>query len=261
MLFDSQTWQTLLDAVYRMNAADTHADFADAVVAGLAHLIDADVIVFQVLDRSSQRILVRSSPPDTFTEDEVAYYMAHSDEMPLVAHFASVHDPSPRRISDLVDDETWLASDYYRNCLQRLGLIRSLALPIEVDATTVVAVSFDRSGADFSERDCALLSAFAPHVRLSWHRHEAPWAEAPELAARRSFMELGLSPRESEVLYWMTEGRLNREIATMLGVSIGTVQEHVANLLVKLELPNRHAATVSAINHLHAVRRDPSARR
>ncbi|HWK19402.1 MAG TPA: LuxR C-terminal-related transcriptional regulator [Microbacteriaceae bacterium] len=261
MNFDSQTWQTLLDAVYEMNAADTHADFADAVIAGLAHLVEADVIVFQVLDRTTQRILVRSAPPDVFTDDEIAYYTAHSDEMPLVAHFASVDDPSPCRISDLVDDEAWLASDYYRNCLARRGLARSLALPVAVDATTVVAVSFDRTGPDFAERDCALLSAFAPHLRLSWQRHEAPWAQGPELAARRSFRELGLSPRESEVLYWMTEGRQNREIATMLGISIGTVQEHVANLLVKLEQPHRHAATVYAIHHLHAGRREPAARR
>ena len=34
MIFDSATWQTLLEAVYEMNTADSHADFSDAVVAG-----------------------------------------------------------------------------------------------------------------------------------------------------------------------------------------------------------------------------------
>lgn len=248
--FDSKTWQTLLGAVYKMNAADSHADFAAAVVAGLKRLIDAEVIVFQVFDRAAERILVRSSPRDAFTAEEVAYYTAHSDEMPLVAHYARIHDPHPRRMSDVVDDATWLTSEYYRRCLSRLVLPRCLALPIAVDATTVVGVSFNRGGADFSDRDCALLSAFGPHLLLAWQRHGYPWAEAAEIAAQRVFRALGLSPRESEVLFWMTEGKQNREIAMILGLSIATVQEHVANMLAKLQQENRHMATVFAINRL-----------
>ena len=255
MLLDWQTWQTLLAAIYEMNAADNHADFASAVVVGLRRLIEADVTVFQILDRTAQRILVRSSPQDLFTTEEVAYYTAHSDEMPLVAHYARVDDPNPRRISDVVEDAVWLSSEYYRRCLARLALTRCLALPIAVDATTVVGVSFSRGDPDFSDHDCALLSAFGPHLRLAWQRHHDPWAESAELMARRSFRALGLSSRESEVLFWMTEGKLNREIATILGISIATVQEHVANMLVKLNLENRHMATVFAINHLRDGRR------
>jgi DNA-binding NarL/FixJ family response regulator len=215
----------------------------------------ADVAVFQVFDRTTQRILVRSSPQDVFTADEVAYYTAHSDDMPLVAHYARGDDPHPRRISDVVEDAVWLSSDYYRHCLARLALTRCLALPVVVDASIVVAVSFNRGDPDFSEHDCALLGAFGPHLCLAWQRHKDPWAERTELAARQCFRALGLSPRECEVLFWMTEGKQNREIATILGISIATVQEHVANLLVKLNQENRHVATVFAINHLRAPRR------
>ena len=45
----------------------------------------------------------------------------------------------------------------------------------------------------------------------------------------------------------MTEGKQNREIATILGRSLQTVQEHVGNLLRKLDQENRHAATVFAL--------------
>lgn len=255
MLIDATTWQELLDAVYEMHAAASHADFADAVVAGLRRLIAADVAVFQVFDRTTARIIVRSSPEAFFSEDEVAYYLAHSDENPLVAHYAATADPRARRTSDFVDEATWRASIFYRTCLSRLDLVHSLALPIAVNASTVAGLSFSRGGADFSERDCALLDAFAPHFRLAWQRHADPWAESPERAARRLFEELGLSPRESETLYWMTEGKQNREIATILGIAIATVQEHVANLLVKLDQENRHVATVFAINHLRERKR------
>lgn len=238
-----------------MNAAGNHTDFASAVVTGLWRLIEADVAVFQIFDRMTKRILVRSWPQDVFSPEEIAYYTAHSDEMPLVAHYARVDDPNPRRISDVVEDAIWLSSEYYRRCLGRLALTRCLALPIVVDGTTVVGVSFNRGDPDFSDHDCALLGAFAPHLRLAWQRHDDPWAESAEVTAKRSFRALGLSPRESEVLFWMTQGKQNREIATILGISITTVQEHVANMLLKLNQENRHVATVFAINCLRDGRR------
>jgi DNA-binding NarL/FixJ family response regulator len=129
-------------------------------------------------------------------------------------------------------------------------LVHTVVLPVNIDATVVVAVSFSRGGPDFSAEDCALLNAFAPHLRLAWQSHDNPWADSREFESRRRLRGLGLSPRESEVLFWMTEGKLNREIATILGLTLGTVQDHVARILAKLELENRHAATVFAIAKL-----------
>jgi DNA-binding CsgD family transcriptional regulator len=246
---DPKTWRELFEAVYEMNSAGTYEDFG-AVVAGLSRLIVAEVTVFQVLDRTTQRIMTRMSPSDPFTAEEIAYYTTHSGEMPLVAHYARETDPQARRISDVIDHHVWLASDYYRACLARLAAPYCVALPITVDASTVVAISFNRGSADFTRRDCELLDAFAPHFRLAWERHEDPWGERREIAARQRLQALGLSPRESEVLFWMTEGKQNREIATILGISLGTVQEYVAGILAKLKQENRHAATVFAISKL-----------
>lgn len=250
MLTDPYTWSKLFEAVHEMNSAENHADFGSAVVAGLTRLIAADVAVFQAFDRTTQRIFIRSQPADCFTETEVAYYLAHSEDMPLVAHYGRTADTNARRISDVTDGDAWLASDYYRNCLMRLGIPYGLALPIEVNASTIAAISFNRSISDFTVHDCELLDAFAPHFRLAWNRHEAPWAQSGELAARRRLRQLGLSPRESEVLFWMTEGKQNREIATILGLRLGTIQEYVAAIRAKLGQENRHAATVFAIGQL-----------
>jgi DNA-binding CsgD family transcriptional regulator len=52
-----------------------------------------------------------------------------------------------------------------------------------------------------------------------------------------------LSPREVEVLNLLAEGRSNQEIAESLSISILTVKTHVANILSKLGLPTRAAAT------------------
>jgi DNA-binding CsgD family transcriptional regulator len=54
-----------------------------------------------------------------------------------------------------------------------------------------------------------------------------------------------LSAREHEVLEWMTQGKTNAEIATILGISLHTVKRHVEKILQKLGVPNRSAAVLS----------------
>ncbi|EFQ84580.1 transcriptional regulator, LuxR family [Aeromicrobium marinum DSM 15272] len=55
-----------------------------------------------------------------------------------------------------------------------------------------------------------------------------------------------LTPRESEVLRWVSTGASNRQIARTLGISEGTVSVHVSNLLRKLGVGSRTEAAVRA---------------
>lgn len=51
-----------------------------------------------------------------------------------------------------------------------------------------------------------------------------------------------LSKREREVLHWVREGKRNREIATILGLSPLTVRRHLENIFQKLGVETRSAA-------------------
>ena len=57
----------------------------------------------------------------------------------------------------------------------------------------------------------------------------------------------GLSPRETEVLRLVVEGRSDREIAAALSVSYRTVTNHVGSILTKLNVSTRAAAAVYAV--------------
>jgi DNA-binding CsgD family transcriptional regulator len=59
----------------------------------------------------------------------------------------------------------------------------------------------------------------------------------------------GLSPRELEVLRLVARGSTNREIAAELVLSDRTVDRHVSNILAKLRVPSRAAATAWAYEH------------
>lgn len=237
----------LFDAVYEINAARNHADFFSAVIAGLTRLIRAEVCTVQAFDRVGGRIRLKMSPEQPFTQAEIDYYMAHPHGMPLVEYYERTNDRQARRICDVTDMRAWRRSEYYQVCLARQSLPYAVALPITVDASTVAGVCFNRSSREFSRRDCSLLDAFEPHFRLAWSQHPDPWKEQGS-NHRISPPQSGLTPRESDVLYWITQGKLNREIATILGIRLSTVQEHVANILGKLKVENRHALTVFALS-------------
>jgi DNA-binding NarL/FixJ family response regulator len=59
----------------------------------------------------------------------------------------------------------------------------------------------------------------------------------------------GLTPRELQVLRLVAGGATNRGIAAELVLSEKTVDRHVSNILAKLRVPSRAAATAFAYEH------------
>jgi DNA-binding NarL/FixJ family response regulator len=66
------------------------------------------------------------------------------------------------------------------------------------------------------------------------------------LAGRRERYDVALTSREAEVLSQVADGRSNAEIARDLGVSLKTVQNHVANILQKMQVSDRTQAALRA---------------
>jgi len=57
-----------------------------------------------------------------------------------------------------------------------------------------------------------------------------PWRKPPEL-----------TPREAEIVRWVTTGKTNAEISCILAISARTVQKHLENVFAKLGVPTRTA--------------------
>jgi DNA-binding CsgD family transcriptional regulator len=81
-------------------------------------------------------------------------------------------------------------------------------------------------------------------------------AAQPEIARVNGLMKSaslagapGLTPREAEVIRLVATGKTNRAIAQRLSISERTVDRHVGNILKKLSLPSRSAATAYAYEH------------
>jgi DNA-binding CsgD family transcriptional regulator len=64
---------------------------------------------------------------------------------------------------------------------------------------------------------------------------------------------LGLTAREGEVLWWISQGKSNHDIGVILGASTRTIYKHVEHIFVKLGVENRTAAAAMAFAVLSQV--------
>jgi DNA-binding CsgD family transcriptional regulator len=58
---------------------------------------------------------------------------------------------------------------------------------------------------------------------------------------------MGLTPRETEILRWISHGKTASEIALIVSVSEHTVNSHTATILKKLDVVNRTQMVAKAI--------------
>ena len=83
-----------------------------------------------------------------------------------------------------------------------------------------------------------------PHLEIAlgriWRRSQPA---SPERLLKR-LRNSGLTTREVEVVWWLLQGKTNPEIATIIGVSVQTVKNHLGSAYPKLGVENRGAAFV-----------------
>ncbi|MFN5565617.1 MAG: response regulator transcription factor, partial [Pseudanabaena sp.] len=65
---------------------------------------------------------------------------------------------------------------------------------------------------------------------------------------------LGLTKRESEVLFWISKDKSNSEIAKVLGCSESTVGKHLEHIYNKLRTHTRTGAVIVALERLGMLR-------
>ncbi len=76
----------------------------------------------------------------------------------------------------------------------------------------------------------------------------------PDFSSAKPLEALGLTPRESEVLLWVAQGKSNGDVAIILGMSEKTAKQHMSTILEKLAVEGRSAATLRALELLSGPR-------
>lgn len=91
---------------------------------------------------------------------------------------------------------------------------------------------------------------YVPTMRVSDEAEPAVWrgrGQPPlrESAANAALQDLSLTPRQTEVLNLLLQGKPNKIIARELGVSVETIKDHVAAVLKALGVSSRTQAVLA----------------
>ena len=151
---------------------------------------------------------------------------------PMIKHAVKTMGGEPMRISDFVSQrELRRLSIHDFNSKIHEGWCDQIALRTRVAGGTMnITLNRDRV---FTDEEFFLFDLLLPHIRRVIGRCAL-------------FMRLPgneqLTPREREVLYWITKGKRDEEIAAIVKSSPRTVNKQVQTVLAKLGVENRASA-------------------
>lgn len=236
----------MFDVIEWMHSATSLDALHGIIREGMAGLVPGDCFDLVQCCTRAEDDEVFHAKPDTYTGEEIAYMLAHAAEHPVVGAF-SAGVPDAVSISQCVSDRVWRSSPLYREGgYRRLGLRYEMAVEVRgVSQHSLAVMSVVRGGPDFTEGEKEVLSLLRPHIARAWTQARRRSMGLSAKLLREVFPVL--SAREAEILFWVVEGKLNAEIAMILQVRLGTVQEHVENIVRKLGMENRHQMTVAVL--------------
>jgi len=208
-----------------------------SLLHGLADLIGCDNVVYESHDLRAQVVthhqrLMKLDHSDDFAHEAVQksfwalYHRGLCDYWPRTGDYASV-----RRM---------LAEPKWQECSRTAyaEYVRSLAVHGEITIALPPEGGIEHrlllwrySGRDFTDRDGLLLTLIRPHLVALYRT-----------ATNRAAGTAELTPRQRELLRLMSTGMTNRQIATQLSISEGTVRTHSENIFRQLQVNNRVAA-------------------
>ena len=93
----------------------------------------------------------------------------------------------------------------------------------------------------------------AIETRLRRSEQQAKREFKPDFSSSEPLLKLGLTPRATEALLWLAQGKTNSDIASILGITESTVKKYVQEMFEKLGVETRGAATVRALEVLNSM--------
>ena len=222
----------LLNAVDELATCSSEASLVMTAPRAIAALVGADVAAFTRIDvrnRTAQLSLYPDIPRFVAPTRQTGETLGDN---PLVRHWSAGVDPSPRRVSDLVDRREWRGTSTFANVLGPMGTPYLLGIPLFRSTAGGPSYAIARSGRDFNDDELVAMGAIQAAL-IILHRRFEP------LVWRRDAAPGVLSARELEVLSCLAVGLSGRQIARHLGLALGTVRKHLERVYAKLGVHDR----------------------
>ena len=219
-----------------------------SVLAAVRDLVPCDSVSFLAIDPARGAFLIEHNlepdPPfpesDPVRVEEFFWRTYRSSRSCSYQYWTGDHSTVTRATDFYASLRTYFSSDV-GELMRMIGGRFSVLVPLPPDnAVQHQMVLFRDSGSDFSERDQILLGLLRPHLA------------ALHVETRRRQDYRGLTPRQAQLVALVAEGLTNRQIATRLELSEGTVRTHMEHIFERLAVSSR-AAAVACMNGIEGL--------
>jgi len=250
------TVRKLMLAVERIHSVTEPGSFGPEVFAAIAELLPEAFVSFEQLDRRNGEVSSVRSEEERMTADIERRVIELLPEHPAMNRVLA-GSKGAIRVTDCISQREFRDSAYYSDVMVPLGLNYQTVVPVDIPHQIAgLTVNRDKN---FSDRETTFLALLAPHVALACTNLQRRATLQKKLAGlpfpdSEAFEAIGLTPRESEIMHWMMQGRRDSEIVTILGekrkVSIRTINNHVRNILFKMNAETRTGACINALERI-----------
>jgi DNA-binding CsgD family transcriptional regulator len=266
----------LCDRIERLHRARSFGELMVSSIDLLRPFFSADYWSVGYCDPRRTRVMAVGWPVDFPLAHYSNRIKQFAGESPLFQYWARTHDHDRvLRRTDCCDEEEFRRSSaLYSEIFRPLRLTRQIGTWLRPGGGRHLEIGIHRGGrAEFSDTDVARFKILRTHIlraylnvfdfekyeqltlgRSDWvlpaHAFELQdtslSANIDRLPGERTG-NVRLTPREREVLHWVSEGKTNQEIGIILGTSWRTVRKQLESVFQKLSVETRTAAAMRAV--------------
>lgn len=222
--------------------------FVDRAFALAAHLVPSPLNTVGVVGRDTGVLTANfdHTPPglaDAFT--------SFGRLMTKYAPFRfdpSVNDGKPFSARDFYSGPAFYDLDIYQDVYRPMGFVDHCFVHVPTPADTTIFLGLFRDGRPFNHHEKELLALVQPHLSNGRKLALAMTAVENKTLSPDLYAAAGFTPRESDVLFWLTNGKSNHEIGNILRMRTDSVSRHLQTIYAKLGVEHRVAATIGALD-------------
>lgn len=166
----------------------------------------------------------------------------------------SINGGKPYCRSDFFSDRQYLSLDIHSEVFRRWGHENFSTMCVHVTPGQILVFACSRGKGGFTDKERTMLELAQPHLGMAYQMAVSLSQLKPGRLSPELFSNHGFTPRESEVLYWLTEGKSNVEIAVIMRIGLPTVKGYLTAIFNKTGTGNRLAATLHALELARKIR-------
>lgn len=137
--------------------------------------------------------------------------------------------------------------DIYQEVYRPMGFQDHCFMHIRTDPGSTVFIGFFRDQGAFQENDKRILEILQPHLSNARRLALAATAASESTLSPEMFAGEGFTARESDVIYWLAQGKSNEEIASILRIRADSVSRNLQSIYTKMGVDHRVAAALHAL--------------